>query len=145
LQEVGVSEIRLSRAIEFSTSLRYWNPSLPAAENRRLFGPKAAQHGHNYRLEVTLRGEPDPRTGMVMDLKDLQEILDREIMTRFDHRDLNFDTPYFEKEPATPENFVQVIRRLLIAALPPGSLDRIRLQEDPDTWVEWLEPREGER
>lgn len=140
-----MSEIRLSRAIEFSTSLRYWNPSLPDVENRRLYGAKAAQHGHNYRLEVTLRGEPDPRTGMVMDLKDLQEILDREVMARFDHRDLNCDTPYFDKEPATPENFVQVIRRLLVAALPEGSLDRIRLQEDPDTWVEWLEPREGER
>ena len=136
-----MAEIRLSRAIEFSTSLRYWNPELDAAANRRLFGTKAAQHGHNYRLEVTIRGEPDPRTGMVMDLKDLQEILDREIMTRFDHRDLNRDTPYFEKEPATPENFVMVIRRLLVAALPPGFLDRLRLQEDTDTFVEWFEPR----
>jgi 6-pyruvoyltetrahydropterin/6-carboxytetrahydropterin synthase len=138
-------EIRLSRAIEFSTSLRYWNPELDAAENQRLFGAKAAQHGHNFRLEVTIQGEPDPRTGMVMDLKDLQEILEREIMTRFDHRDLNRDTPYFEKEPPTPENFVQVIRRLLIAALPEGSLDRLRLYEDADTFVEWFEPREATR
>jgi 6-pyruvoyltetrahydropterin/6-carboxytetrahydropterin synthase len=137
-----MAEIRLSRAIEFSTSLRYRNPELDEAANRALFGAKAAQHGHNYRLEVTIRGEPDPRTGMVMDLKDLQEILEREIMTRFDHRDLNRDTPYFEKEPATPENFVMVIRRLLVAALPPGFLDRLRLQEDADTYVEWFEPRE---
>lgn len=137
-----MAEIRLSRAIEFSTSLRYRNPELSEAENRALFGAKAAQHGHNYRLEVTIRGEPDPQTGMVMDLKDLQEILEREIMTRFDHRDLNRDTPYFEKEPATPENFVLVLRRLLVAALPPGFLDRLRLQEDSDTYVEWFEPRE---
>ena len=61
---------------------------------------------------------------MVIDLKDLQEVLDREVMARFDHRDLNRDTPYFDKEPPTPENFVRVIRRLLVAALPPGSLDR---------------------
>jgi 6-pyruvoyltetrahydropterin/6-carboxytetrahydropterin synthase len=137
-----VAEIRLTRAIDFSTSLRYANPALSEAENRRLFGAKASQHGHNYHLEVTLRGEPDPVTGMVMDLKDLQEILEREIMARFDHRDLNCDTPYFDKEPATPEHFVALIRRLLVAALPPGSLDRIRLQEDPDTFVEWFEPRE---
>lgn len=137
-----MAEIRLTRAIDFSTSLRYWHPDLSESENRRLFGPRAAQHGHNYHLEVTLRGEPDPVTGMVMDLKDLQEILDREIMARFDHRDLNRDTPYFEKEPPTPENFVLLIRRLLVAALPPGSLDRIRLQEDPETFVEWFEPRE---
>lgn len=140
-----MAEIRLTRAIEFSTSLRYWSAALPPAENQRLFGAKAAQHGHNYRLEVTLRGEPDPLTGMVIDLKDLQAILEREIMTRFDHRDLNRDTPYFDKEPPTPENFVQVIRRLLVAALPPGSLDRLRLQEDAETFVEWFEPREVSR
>jgi len=85
---------------------------------------------------VTLAGEPDPVTGMVMDLKDLQEILDREVMERFDHRDLNADTPYFEKEPPTPENLARVIHRLLLAALPPGLLDRVRLYEDADTWVE---------
>ena len=131
-----MATVRLTRAIDFSASLRYWNPELSEAENRRLFGRKAEQHGHNYRLEVTLRGEPDPVTGMVIDLKDLQEVLDREIMARFDHRDLNRDTPYFEKQPPTPENFVVLIQRLLAVALPPGLLDRVRLQEDPDTWVE---------
>ncbi len=134
-----MATVRLTRAIDFSTSLRYWNPDLPEAENHRLFGQKAYPHGHNYRLEVTLRGEPDPVTGMVIDLKDLQEVLDREIMARFDHRDLNRDTPYFEKEPPTPENFVRLIQRLLAVALPPGLLDRVRLQEDPDTWVELVE------
>ena len=134
-----MATVRLTRAIDFSTSLRYWNPELSEAENRRLFGRKAEQHGHNYRLEVTLRGEPDPVTGMVIDLKDLQEVLDREIMARFDHRDLNRDTPYFEKQPPTPENFVRLIQRLLAVALPPGLLDRVRLQEDPDTWVELVE------
>jgi 6-pyruvoyltetrahydropterin/6-carboxytetrahydropterin synthase len=134
-----IATVRLTRAIEFSTSLRYWNPALDEAENRRLFGPRASRHGHNYRLEVTLRGEPDPVTGMVIDLKELQAVLDREVMARFDHRDLNLDTPYFDKEPPTPENFVRVIHRLLSAALPPGLLDRIRLQEDPDTWVEWVD------
>ncbi len=134
-----MATVRLTRAIDFSTSLRYWNPELSEAENRRLFGHKAEQHGHNYRLEVTLRGEPDPTTGMVIDLKDLQELLDREIMARFDHRDLNRDTPYFEKQPPTPENFVLLIQRLLAVALPAGLLDRVRLQEDPDTWVELVE------
>ena len=129
----------LTRAVDFSSSLRYRNPDLDERQNRRLFGRKALQHGHNYHLEVTLCGAPDPRTGMVIDLKDLQGILDREIMARFDHRDLNLDTPYFEKAAPTPENFVQVIRRILVGALPPGLLAAIRLQEDADTWVEWIE------
>ncbi len=132
---------RISRAIEFSTSLRYAHPDLSAEENRKLFGRRAKQHGHNYRLEVTLRGQPDPVTGMIIDLKDLQEILEREIMERFDHRDLNADTPYFEKIPPTPENFARVIQRLLLETLPPGMLDRLRLQPDEDTWVEIVEPQ----
>ncbi len=134
------SMVRLTRAVEFSSSLRYWNGDLSDDENRRLFGAKASRHGHNYLLEVTLRGVPDPVTGMVMDLKDLKDMLEQEVASRFDHRDLNRDTPFFEKEPPTPENLARVIRRLLAAALPPGMLDGIRLQEDPDTWVEIREP-----
>ena len=135
--------VRLTRAVEFSTSLRYWNPGLDEAENHRRFGRKASRHGHNYRLEVTLAGEPDPVTGMVIDLKDLQDVIDHEVMTRFDHRDLNRDTPYFEKEPPTPENLARVIDRLLRAALPSGLLHGIRLYEDADTFVELVGPGEA--
>ena len=132
--------VRITRAIEFSSSLRCAHPELSGAENEALYGPAARQHGHNYRLELTLRGEPDPTTGMLIDLKDVQEVLEREIMARFDHRDLNRDTPYFEKQAPTHENLARVIERLLLAALPAGSLDRIRLQPDADTWVEIAQP-----
>ncbi len=132
--------VRITRGIEFSSSLRCWRDDLPARENRRLFGRASSQHGHNYRLEVTLRGEPDPTTGMVFNLRDLKEILEREIMNRFDHKDLNSDTPYFAKDVPTPENFALVIRRVLLAALPPGALDRIRLRQEVDEWVDVVEP-----
>ena len=131
--------IRITRAVEFSASLRYARSDLSDEGNAELFGSRARQHGHNYRLEVTLRGEPDPITGMILDLKELQQILDDEIMTRFDHRDLNADTPYFEKDPPTPENLARVIQQILRAALPDGMLDRIRLQEDADLWVDLVE------
>jgi 6-pyruvoyltetrahydropterin/6-carboxytetrahydropterin synthase len=135
-----LATVRLTRAIEFSASLRYWRSDLSPAENERLFGRATARHGHNYRLEVTLRGDPDPVTGMVLDLKQLQEILDAEIMARFDHRDLISDTPYFEKEVPTPENLARVIHRLLLSALPEGMLDRIRLEQSADLWVDVVEP-----
>jgi 6-pyruvoyltetrahydropterin/6-carboxytetrahydropterin synthase len=138
-----VSHVRLTRAVEFSTSLRYWNRDLSESENHARFGRKANRHGHNYRLEVTLAGEPDPVTGMVIDLKDLQDVIDREVMARFDHRDLNRDTPYFEKEPPTPENLARVIDRMLRAALPAGLLHGIRLYEDADTFVELIGTAEG--
>ena len=137
--------LRLTRAIEFATSLRYTLPDLSEQEALRRFGERARQHGHNYRLELTVRGEVDPHTGMVVDLKEIQDLLDREVMERFDHRDLNCDTPYFEKLLPTPENFVRVLREILVDALPEGvMLDRLRLQPDADTWVEWVEPRTGE-
>jgi 6-pyruvoyltetrahydropterin/6-carboxytetrahydropterin synthase len=135
-----LATVRLTRAIEFSASLRYCRSDLSPAENEALFGAGSARHGHNYRLEVTLRGTPDPVTGMVIDLKDLQAVLDREIMARFDHRDLNADTPYFEKLAPTPENFAIVIHRLLSEALPDGMLDRIRLQPEASVWVEIAVP-----
>ncbi len=131
--------LRITRAIDFSTSLRYWRGDLSAAENAELFGPLSRQHGHNYRLEATLLGEPDPLTGMVLDLKDLQQILEDEIMVRFDHRDLNTDTPYFEKNPPTPENFARVIYEILRSAVPDGLLDRVRLRQDSDVWVDVFE------
>jgi 6-pyruvoyltetrahydropterin/6-carboxytetrahydropterin synthase len=133
--------LALTRAIEFATSLRYTLPDLSEAECLERFGAKSRQHGHNYRLELTVRGEVDPRTGMVVDLKEIQELLEREVMDRFDHRDLNCDTPYFEKLLPTPENFVRVLREILVEALPEGvGLDRLRLQPDADTWVDWIEP-----
>ena len=127
--------VRLTRSIDFSSSLRYRRPDLTEAENRERFGLSASRHGHNYRLEVTVAGTPDPQTGMVIDLKDLKVVLEREIMERFDHRDLNEDTPFFEKAPPTPENFGLVIWQLLADALP-GLLYSIRLRQDEDLWVD---------
>jgi 6-pyruvoyltetrahydropterin/6-carboxytetrahydropterin synthase len=95
-----------------------------------------ATSGHNYELEVTVSGEIDPETGMVIDLKDLKELMEREIEARFDHRSLTDDTPYFRDRPATPETFAALIFSLLDAALPKGSLHRIRLSPTPQLSVE---------
>ena len=128
--------MRITRAIEFSSSLRYRVADWSEEENRARFGVRANQHGHNYRLEVTLRGEPDPVTGMVINLVELKEILEREIMARFDHKDLNRDTDYFEKRPPTPENLARVIHGILVGALPAGMFDRLRLHQESDLYVD---------
>jgi 6-pyruvoyltetrahydropterin/6-carboxytetrahydropterin synthase len=127
--------VRLTRAIEFSSSLRYALPGLSEAENLAVFGPPARAHGHNYRLEVTVAGVPDSATGMVIDLKELKQVLEREIVARFDHRDLNRDTPWFEKQPPTPEHVAVVIHRLLREALG-DLLYGVRLRQDEDLWVD---------
>jgi 6-pyruvoyltetrahydropterin/6-carboxytetrahydropterin synthase len=127
--------VRLTRTADFSASLRIARPDLSDAENEALFGPLARQHGHNYRLEVTVEGVPDPATGMVMDLDDLKRVIEREVMARFDHRDLNVDTAWFEKRPPTPEHFALVLHGLLRAALG-ERLQGVRLRQDEDLWVE---------
>lgn len=93
-------------------------------------------HGHNYELEVTLEGRVDPVTGMVIDLKDLKELMEREIEARFDHRSLSDDTPYFRERPPTPETFAELVFQLLDKALPDHSLYRIRLSPTRDLTVE---------
>lgn len=128
--------VRVTRAIEFSASLRYRAKGLSDAENQVLFGPWSNQHGHNYRLEVTLRGEPDPKSGMVINLVDLKAVLEREVMARFDHKDLNADTSYFDEMPPTPENLARVIADLLVQALPDEMFDRLRLYQDADLYVD---------
>ena len=135
--------VRITRAVDFSASLHYRRPELSELENRELFGRAAMAHGHNYRLEVTLCGTPDPRSGMLLDLKQLKDLLEREVVARFDHRDLVSDTRYFEKEIPTPENFGALLYRLLDAALPPGMLAAIRLYQDPDCFVDVTAPGPG--
>ena len=128
--------LRVTRSIHFSTSLRYWLPDLSEQENRKRFGQDADRHGHNYRLEITVAGEPAPDTGMVINLGQLKEVAEREIMTRFDHKDLNHDTDYFIHIPPTPEHFASLIFKLLDEALPEGLLDRVRLHQSSDLFVD---------
>ena len=128
----------LTRRIDFSASHRVWRPDWDEERNLQVFGPGSAGagHGHNYVLEVTLRGPVDEDTGMLIDLKQLKEVMESEIGGRFDHRNLNQDTPYFRDRVATAENFAGVIFDLLDAALPGGLLHRVRLSPTPDLSVE---------
>ncbi|MAI79550.1 MAG: 6-pyruvoyl tetrahydrobiopterin synthase [Deltaproteobacteria bacterium] len=134
--------LRVTRTIHFSTSLRYWLDDLTEEENRKRFGREADKHGHNYRLDITVAGEPDPQTGMVINLVELKQVAEREIMSRFDHKDLNGDTDYFVSIPPTPEHFATLIFRLLQDALPEGLLDRIRLHASHDLYVDVIGPVE---
>lgn len=130
--------VLLTRKIEFSASHRYHNPDLSPEENRRVFGKcnNPHGHGHNYTLEVTVAGEPDPLTGIVLDLKDLKEILEREVMQRMDHRFLNYEVPELAGQIPTCENIARVIWHLLDSKIRQGKLYRVRLYETPDLFAD---------
>jgi 6-pyruvoyltetrahydropterin/6-carboxytetrahydropterin synthase len=130
--------VLLTRKIEFSAAHRYDNPAFSPEENRRVFGKcnNAHGHGHNYTLEVSVAGEPDPVTGMVVDLADLKKILEQEVMRRMDHRHLNFEVPELAGQIPTCENVARVIWNLLEPKITQGRLHRVRLYESPDLYAD---------
>jgi len=131
--------IYVTRRVEFSASHYYHNPHLSPEENRRIFGKcnNPHGHGHNYTLEVTVAGEVDPVTGMVMDLKDLKKLLEQEVLQLMDHRFLNKEVPAFASTIPTTENIAVEIWKLLALKLVFGRLHRIRLYETPDLFVDY--------
>ena len=92
----------LTRKAEFSSAHYYWNDAWTQEENERVFGKCANRngHGHNYTLEVTVAGEVDPVSGFVVDLKELKDILEREVVSVYDHRHLNLEVPEFATRDA---------------------------------------------
>jgi 6-pyruvoyltetrahydropterin/6-carboxytetrahydropterin synthase len=142
-----IAMVYLTRKIEFSASHVYHNPAFSMDENRRIFGKcnNPHGHGHNYTLEVTVAGEPDPVTGMVLDLKELKEILEREVMQRMDHRHLNKEVPELDGQIPTCENIARVIWNLLDAKITQGKLHRVRLYENSDLFADCYRNRAGAR
>jgi 6-pyruvoyltetrahydropterin/6-carboxytetrahydropterin synthase len=132
--------IYVTRRAEFSASHFYHNPELSAEENRRIFGKcnNPHGHGHNYTLEVTVAGEIDRSTGMVMDLKELKKLLESEVLELMDHKFLNKEVPVFANRIPTTENIAVEIWKVLEPKLRLGKLHRIKLYETPDLFVEYL-------
>lgn len=131
--------IYITRKIEFSAAHYYHNPELSPEENRRLFGKlnNPQGHGHNYVLEVTVGGEPDPQTGMVLDLKELKDVLQQQVMEVFDHKFINDQVPALRGQIPTTENIARAIWGLLESKITRGRLHQVRLYETPDLFVDY--------
>jgi 6-pyruvoyltetrahydropterin/6-carboxytetrahydropterin synthase len=127
-----------TRKFTFSSAHRYWRPEWSAEDNTRIFGNLTVPHGHNYVLEVTVRGAVDPATGMVMDLTELKRLVGDAVVGRFDHADLNRDAVFASGAIPTTENLVRAIWDLLVPKLGGERLHRLRLWEDPTFYVEYF-------
>ena len=144
--------IFLTRRATFSASHYYWNEAWPAEKNEQVFGRCANRngHGHNYTLEVTVAGEPDPVTGFVVDLKWLKDVMEREVLSAYDHRHLNLETPEFKNSNPTTENIAIAAWKRLEPAINShnngsgrgagaggAKLSRIRVYETPEIFAEY--------
>ena len=132
----------ITRKAEFSASHVCAQPQLSEAQNRELYGAAANPkgHGHNYVLEVTLSGEPDPATGMIFDLNRLKEIISQSVIEPMDHRFLNYEVRPFDKLVPTTENLsIEIWNRLAphFANGDRARLYNVRLYETEDLYVDY--------
>lgn len=136
--------IELTRRATFSASHYYWNDSWSQEKNEQVFGRCARRngHGHNYTLEVTVSGNPDPVTGFVVDLKWLKDLIESEVLAAYDHRHLNLEVPEFANSkliPTTENIAIAAWKRLEPAVNNAGAarLSRVRIYETPEIFAEY--------
>ncbi len=133
------NKVAIYRKEHFNAAHRLFNPSWSDAENDRVFGKCAYPnyHGHNYDLIVKITGVPDPQTGYVVDTKVISDLVRREIVERFDHRNLNEDVPEFKHLNPTAENIAIVIYNLLRPHINSTLELQVRLYETPRNFVDY--------
>jgi 6-pyruvoyltetrahydropterin/6-carboxytetrahydropterin synthase len=133
----------ISKKVEFSASHICRSSRLSDAENDRVYGAAANPlgHGHNYVIEVAIEGDPDPVTGMILDLKQLKEILEDKVINIYDHRLLNREVEPFDRIVPTVENISIDIWNRLVSAIPaPAQLSSVRVHETSELSVEYRGP-----
>lgn len=131
--------IYVTRRAKFSASHRLYNPTFSDERNEEVFDKcnNIRGHGHNYVLDVTVKGLADPETGYVIDLKRLADLLDEKIVDHVDHRHLNYDVDFLEGIIPTVENLVVLFWQRLEGKLPSGELHSIRLWETDNNVAEY--------
>ena len=133
------NKVAVYRKEHFNAAHRLNNPIWDDVTNQKVFGKcnNANYHGHNYELIVKIIGEPDEKTGYVMDLKKLSDLVKEKIIERFDHKNLNLDTKEFKNLNPTAENIAVVIYDLLRPDIPKEKDLQIRLYETERNFVEY--------
>lgn len=131
--------VYVTRRATFSASHRLYNPQLSAEENEAIFDKcsNVHGHGHNYVLEVTVAGEPDPKTGYVIDLKKLKAIMVQEVVEKVDHKHLNYDVDFLQNVIPTAENMARAFWKILEPRIVEGKLYSVRLHETENNVVEY--------
>jgi 6-pyruvoyltetrahydropterin/6-carboxytetrahydropterin synthase len=130
--------VRVTRRVHFSAAHGLHSPVLSDEENRRIYGlcNSPNWHGHNYELDVTVEGEPDPVTGYLVDLGDVRDAAGA-VLADLDHRNLNLDVPWLQGVIPSTENLVVAIWQRLAPKIPRGRLARLVLWETPRNWAEY--------
>jgi 6-pyruvoyltetrahydropterin/6-carboxytetrahydropterin synthase len=128
--------VLLGRRESFSAAHQLYDPDLSDEENRRLFGKCTNLHGHNYAVEVVVAGDIDAASGYVFDLKELADVISKQVIRDVDHRNLNTDVPWLKGCIPTAENLAQAFWDRLEPELPERLLRSVRVWETDKNWAE---------
>ena len=133
------NRVAVFRQEHFNAAHRLYNRGWEDSRNQEVFGKcnNPNYHGHNYELVVKVVGVPDPETGYVIDIKNLSSLINREIIERFDHKNLNLDTKEFQDLNPTAENIAIVCYELLRPHIQSDKELQVRLYETPRNYVEY--------
>ena len=131
--------VRLTQSFEFSASHRLFRPDFTDQQNLQVFGKcsNPAGHGHNYVLEVTVRGKPEGQAGTVLDVGSLDKLVKSHVIDDFDHKNLNLECPEFASMNPTVENIALVIWNRLHLRFDRCKLHSVRVWETPKTCAEY--------
>lgn len=129
----------ISKKVEFAASHICRSPRLSDVENERVYGlaSNPQGHGHNYVVEVAIKGDPDPVTGMILDLKKLKDVIEERVMSVYDHRLLNREVDSFAETVPTVENIAIDIWKRMEGRVAPGRLYSVRVHETTELYAEY--------
>ncbi|GIX90016.1 6-pyruvoyl tetrahydrobiopterin synthase [Caerostris darwini] len=136
---MGDPIVYLTRIESFSAAHRLHSLQLSDQDNYEIYGKcnNPNGHGHNYKVEITIKGKVDKQTGMVMNITDLKKIIQETIMEVLDHKNLDQDVPYFKEIVSTTENLSVFIWKQLSSSLPSGMLHCVKIHETDKNIVEF--------
>ncbi len=136
--------VYITKQVHFCAAHRLFNPAWSDEKNEEVFGPCANKnwHGHNFDLHITIKGEPDEDTGFVMNFKDLKTLVNREILDKLDHKNLNLDVPFLEGKLTSCENLIIQIWNILEPQVQRQTgqrarLHKLKLYETPTSYAEY--------
>jgi len=134
--------VYITRQVHFNSAHRLYNPTKSLAWNQKQYGlcTNPHWHGHNYVLEVTLKGQPDPVTGYIVDLAELKRILHRAVVDKCDHRNLNDEVDFLRGIIPSTENLVIAFWQEIAPHIKHGQLHCVRLYETPRNFAEFFGP-----
>jgi len=138
---VGKKMVYLTRQEHFNAAHKLYNPNWSNEQNNAVFGVCANEnwHGHNYDLYVTVKGNPDPETGFVYDVKKLSQLIKSQVVDKLDHKNLNLDVDFMAGKLCSTENLAIAIWEQLAPHLPSSvELFCIKLYETPRIYVEYF-------